>query len=255
MATETGSADCHGRLTSASSGSWGSSAPSGRPRPRSSARAGCSARSYAAQVAGAARSSPGSSAASRSSSWPWCTPSSARCTRCPAAPRGSRTSRSAASRASRSASSPGCRRSPSPRSSASRSCTTRRYWWPAIYNPTPATSPALGFVLTVVLMAVFAAVNFLGIELARPASTARITWWKIVVPVLTIIVLLFKFHGGNFCSAGRRASCRPGSRACSRASSAPASCSPTSASSRPTSWPARSRTRSEPAAGDHQRGR
>ena len=26
-------------------------------------------------------------------------------------------------------------------------------------------------------------------------------WWKIAIPVLTIIVLLFKFHGGNFGSS------------------------------------------------------
>src|SRR5260370_41016620 len=29
-----------------------------------------------------------------------------------------------------------------------------------------------------------------------------ITWWKVAIPVLAIIVLLFKFHGGNFTAGG-----------------------------------------------------
>ena len=55
--------------------------------------------------------------------------------------------------------------------------------------------------LTVVLMAVFTAVNFLAMRLfARVNST--ITWWKVAIPVLTIIVLLFKFHPSNFTAGG-----------------------------------------------------
>ena len=29
-----------------------------------------------------------------------------------------------------------------------------------------------------------------------------ITWWKVAIPVITIIILLFKFHSGNFSPAG-----------------------------------------------------
>ena len=55
--------------------------------------------------------------------------------------------------------------------------------------------------VTVILMAVFTAVNFLAMRIfARVNST--ITWWKVAVPVFTIIVLLFKFHPGNFTAGG-----------------------------------------------------
>ena len=43
-----------------------------------------------------------------------------------------------------------------------------------------------------------------------------ITWWKVAIPVLTIIVLLFKFHPGNFT---RASGFMPGGiKACSRRS-------------------------------------
>ena len=46
-------------------------------------------------------------------------------------------------------------------------------------------------------MAIFTAVNFLAVRLfARVNST--ITWWKVAIPVLTIIILFTKFHSGNF---------------------------------------------------------
>ena len=60
----------------------------------------------------------------------------------------------------------------------------------------------LGFVVAIVLMAVFTALNFLAVKyFARVSNT--IMWWKIAVPVLAIIVLLFKFHPGNFRRRGR----------------------------------------------------
>ena len=55
--------------------------------------------------------------------------------------------------------------------------------------------------LTIVLMAVFVAVNFLAMRIFARVNNV-ITWWKVAVPVLAIIVLLFKFHPGNF-TAGR----------------------------------------------------
>ena len=59
-----------------------------------------------------------------------------------------------------------------------------------------------GFVVALVLMAVFVAVNFLGVRLLARTNTAA-TWWKIAVPLLTIFVLAAShFHGGNFTSQG-----------------------------------------------------
>ena len=56
--------------------------------------------------------------------------------------------------------------------------------------------------MTIVLMAIFTALNFLAMRLFTKVN-AGITWWKVAIPVLTIIVLLFKFHGSNF-QLGRR---------------------------------------------------
>src|SRR3954451_11615376 len=56
---------------------------------------------------------------------------------------------------------------------------------------------AAGVVAAVVLMALFTAINFLGVrKLAHTNSTA--TWWKVGVPILTIVVLAAThFHTGN----------------------------------------------------------
>jgi amino acid transporter len=60
---------------------------------------------------------------------------------------------------------------------------------------------ASGVVAAVVLMALFTAINFLGVrKLANTNSTA--TWWKMGVPILTIIVLAAThFHASNFTAA------------------------------------------------------
>jgi amino acid transporter len=60
---------------------------------------------------------------------------------------------------------------------------------------------ASGIVAAVVLMALFTAINFLSVrKLANTNSTA--TWWKVAIPVLTIIVLaIVSFHPGNFTAA------------------------------------------------------
>ncbi len=79
------------------------------------------------------------------------------------------------------------------------------YYWPSIYNPHAnggsGNVTGTGFVVTIVLMAVFTAVNFLAIRLFSRVNNT-ITWWKVAIPVLTIIVLLFKFHPGNFTAGG-----------------------------------------------------
>ena len=99
---------------------------------------------------------------------------------------------------------------------------------------------ATGIVAAVVLMAIFTAINFLGVrKLANTNSAA--TWWKVGVPVLTIFVLaIARFHPGNFTAAdGFNPS---GAGASSRRSRRAASSSRCSGSSRPTSSPARART-------------
>ncbi|GJF30642.1 amino acid permease [Kitasatospora sp. NE20-6] len=59
-----------------------------------------------------------------------------------------------------------------------------------------------GFVVAVLLMGVFVAVNFLGVRVLAHTNSAA-TWLKIFIPLLTIFVLaLTNFHGGNFTSHG-----------------------------------------------------
>jgi amino acid transporter len=74
------------------------------------------------------------------------------------------------------------------------------YWWPAIFNPTKGVPTGLGLFLTVILLATFTGINYFGIGwLARVNST--VMWWKLTIPLLAIIILLFKWHSGNW-SAG-----------------------------------------------------
>ncbi len=76
------------------------------------------------------------------------------------------------------------------------------HFWPSIYDAKTSNVTGVGFVLTIVLMAIFVAVNFLAMRLFSAVNSA-LTWWKIAIPVLAIIVLLFKFHGGNFTAGGQ----------------------------------------------------
>jgi len=75
------------------------------------------------------------------------------------------------------------------------------FYWPAIYDPVKGNVTGLGFVMTIILMAIFTSVNFLGMRLFSKVN-AGITWWKVAIPVFAIIVLLFKFHGSNFGAGG-----------------------------------------------------
>jgi amino acid transporter len=75
------------------------------------------------------------------------------------------------------------------------------YYWHGLYNSTTGNVTGVGFLMTVILMAFFTAVNFLAMkQFARVNST--IMWWKIAIPVLAIVVLLFKFHASNFGAGG-----------------------------------------------------
>jgi amino acid transporter len=73
------------------------------------------------------------------------------------------------------------------------------HFW--IFNATSGNVTGTGFILTIILMAIFTSINFLAMRLFSPVNSA-ITWWKVAVPVLTIIVLLFYFHPGNFSAGG-----------------------------------------------------
>jgi amino acid transporter len=80
-----------------------------------------------------------------------------------------------------------------------------QYWFNStsftIFNTTTGKITTTGFILTIVLMAIFTGINFLAMRLFNLVNSA-ITWWKVAIPVLTIIVLLFKFHPHNFSSNG-----------------------------------------------------
>jgi amino acid transporter len=80
------------------------------------------------------------------------------------------------------------------------------YWWHGIYDPNANGGSGnvthWGFVLEIVLMAIFTAVNFIGLKLYTRIYSA-VTWWKVAVPVLTIIVVGFTaFHSSNFTAGG-----------------------------------------------------
>jgi len=74
------------------------------------------------------------------------------------------------------------------------------HWWPALYNPTSKNVTTTGFIMCVVLMILFTGLNFVGIKWLSNINSG-LMWWKIAIPVLTIVVLLFKFHSGNFGSS------------------------------------------------------
>ena len=71
------------------------------------------------------------------------------------------------------------------------------------YQPAPNnTLHSWGFAAAIGLMFIFTAINLYGIRwLARINN--YVTTWKVIIPVLTIIIfLLFKFHGHNFSAGG-----------------------------------------------------
>jgi amino acid transporter len=75
------------------------------------------------------------------------------------------------------------------------------YYWPSIYDSTTKNVTGTGFILTVILMAIFVSVNFLAMRIFARVNNV-ITWWKVAVPVLAIIVLLTHWHTGNFSAGG-----------------------------------------------------
>jgi amino acid transporter len=78
------------------------------------------------------------------------------------------------------------------------------YWWHGLIHstgPKAGLITPLGYLMAVVLMAVFVAVNFLGIRWLS-FTNSGLTWWKIAIPVFAIIILFTKFHGSNFGAGG-----------------------------------------------------
>ncbi len=75
------------------------------------------------------------------------------------------------------------------------------YYWHGLFDADTGKITGLGLVITVILMAIFTAVNFLAMRIFANVNSA-ITWWKVAVPILAIIVLLFHFHPGNFTAGG-----------------------------------------------------
>ena len=75
------------------------------------------------------------------------------------------------------------------------------YYWPGLYDAETDKITGAGLWVSVGLMAVFTAINFLAMRIFARVNNV-VTWWKVAVPVLAIIVLLFKFKPGNFTAAG-----------------------------------------------------
>jgi amino acid transporter len=76
------------------------------------------------------------------------------------------------------------------------------YYWPGLFNAHTDKITGAGLVVTIILMAVFVAVNFLAMRIFARVNNV-ITWWKVAVPVLAIIVLATKFHPANFTAGGQ----------------------------------------------------
>lgn len=77
----------------------------------------------------------------------------------------------------------------------------KHYSWADGWQHTDGTLTAGGLVVAVLLMAVFTAVNFLGVQRLATVNNAA-TWWKVGIPLLTIFVLaVTHFHASNFTAA------------------------------------------------------
>jgi amino acid transporter len=75
------------------------------------------------------------------------------------------------------------------------------YYWHGLFDVTNGEVTGAGFALSIGLMAIFTAVNFLAIKLFNRVNSA-ITWWKVLIPVLAIIILFTQFHTTNFGAHG-----------------------------------------------------
>lgn len=78
-----------------------------------------------------------------------------------------------------------------------------KHWhWADGFQNANGTLTTSGIAVAVLLMAVFVAVNFLGVRVLAHTNSAA-TWWKIAVPLVAIfIIAIGNFHPGNFTSQG-----------------------------------------------------
>jgi amino acid transporter len=74
--------------------------------------------------------------------------------------------------------------------------------WASSWYNSNGTLSGVGIVVAIALMVFFVFVNLIGIRwLARVNNS--LTSWKVLIPILTIIIMLiFKFHGSNFSHGG-----------------------------------------------------
>ncbi|MFF4958312.1 APC family permease [Streptomyces sp. NPDC001222] len=77
------------------------------------------------------------------------------------------------------------------------------HWhWAQGLQHSDSTLTTSGFIVAVVLMAVFVVVNFLGVRVLAHTNSAA-TWWKIAVPLAAIfIIAVGNFHPHNFTAHG-----------------------------------------------------
>jgi amino acid transporter len=77
------------------------------------------------------------------------------------------------------------------------------HWsWAKGFQHADGTLTVSGLAVAVFLMAVFVAVNFLGVRVLAFTNSAA-TWWKIAVPLAAIfLIAVGNFHPGNFASEG-----------------------------------------------------
>src|SRR6201995_1172490 len=74
--------------------------------------------------------------------------------------------------------------------------------WASSWYSSTGTLSGVGILVAIALIFFFVCVNLIGIQwLARVNNV--LTSWKVLIPILTIIILVvFKFHGSNFTAAG-----------------------------------------------------
>ncbi|MFJ8054262.1 APC family permease [Streptomyces luteogriseus] len=76
------------------------------------------------------------------------------------------------------------------------------HWARGFQHATDGTLTTSGFVVAVVLMAVFVVVNFLGVRILAHTNSAA-TWWKVAVPLAAIFIIAAgNFHPRNFTEHG-----------------------------------------------------
>jgi amino acid transporter len=74
--------------------------------------------------------------------------------------------------------------------------------WASSWYSSTGTLSGVGILVAIVLMFFFVCVNLIGIQWLARVNNA-LTTWKVLIPILTILILIiFKFHGSNFSHGG-----------------------------------------------------